>query len=51
MAEDGNRPSFINVIFSSYLQFQTMDTVHNPVAKLRIVTGCTYIIRMNRNSF
>jgi hypothetical protein len=28
--EDGNRPSFWNVLFSSYLEFQTMDKVQNP---------------------
>jgi hypothetical protein len=26
--EDGNRPSFRNVVFSSYLEFQTIDKMH-----------------------
>jgi hypothetical protein len=26
--EDGNRPSFRNVLFSSYLEFRTIDIVH-----------------------
>jgi hypothetical protein len=28
--EDGNRSSFRNVVFSSYLKFRTMDKVHKP---------------------
>jgi hypothetical protein len=28
--EDGNTPSFRNVLFSSYVEFQTMDEVHEP---------------------
>jgi hypothetical protein len=30
-SQDGNRSSFQNVVFSSYLKFLTMDKVHNPV--------------------
>jgi hypothetical protein len=29
--DDGNRSSFLNVVFSSYLELKTMDKVHNPV--------------------
>jgi hypothetical protein len=31
--EDGNRSSFRNVVFSSYLEFGTMDKPTNPVIK------------------
>jgi hypothetical protein len=29
--EDGNRSSLRNVVFSSYLEFRTMDEVHKPM--------------------
>jgi hypothetical protein len=30
--KDGNRSSFWNVMFSSYLEIRTMDNVHKPIA-------------------
>jgi hypothetical protein len=28
--EDGNRPSFRNAVFSSHVEFRTMDKFHKP---------------------
>jgi hypothetical protein len=43
---DGNRFSFKNIVFSSYLEFQTMDKIHKPSDSEHILCFDFYILEL-----
>jgi hypothetical protein len=46
LSEDGNMPNFQNVAFSNYLEFCTMDKVHNPSDSDCILINSIFIIKI-----